>query len=157
MFIITVLHVSTLFSGSFQNGIYDQYHGDSGRTPENPPYNISAILTSNVNVAIRKLDPTHAIEEKIVWKLRSALDLKKCRNENSPEPDCTVEVCLFDLHEDPCETTNVARDHPNIVNKLEERLKVFSQEAVQQTEGVVDPKSNPKFFNDTWSTWLDEL
>ena len=137
--------------------MYDQYYGHSGRTPENPPYNVSAILASNVNVAIRKLDPAHAIDEKIVRKLRSALDLRKCRNENLPELDCAVETCLFDLHEDPCETTNVARDHPNVVSELEERLEVFSQQAVHQTDGMVDPKSNPKFFNNTWSTWLDRL
>ncbi|EFA05395.2 arylsulfatase B [Tribolium castaneum] len=124
---------------------YGDYHGDSGRNPEDPPYNFTAVLSKNINQQNRNK----------IESLRNQTDLSWCRGEkNQPLIDCT-EGCLFNLESDPCETTNIIQEEKIIAGKLLGRLFEFSQILVPQQVAIFDPESNPEFYNGTWCTWLD--
>lgn len=66
--------------------------------------------------------------------------------------------CLFDIYHDPCETTNIVDNPENkdIFENLKMKLSDFYRQIVPQTNRPIDPRSDPKKFNNTWWTWLDE-
>lgn len=55
-------------------------------------------------------------------------------------------VFLIHLLEDPCETTNVAEDFPNIVNKLEKKFAWFWKQLKSQKVLFIDPRANPIYY-----------
>ncbi|XP_064214439.1 arylsulfatase B isoform X2 [Tribolium castaneum] len=117
-----------LIQGSYHEGTFDQYYGDSGRGPENPTPN-----------------PNH-----------TTTDLSWCRApDQTPILNCT-KGCLFDLDKDPCETTNIIESEPEIANQLYEKIAQFWKELVPQRNKDTDPKSDPIFYNNTWCTWLED-
>lgn len=63
--------------------------------------------------------------------------------------------CLFDLETDPCETTNIADNEPEIVNDLKAKMATFWNELVPQKPRFVDPAANPDFCNGVWFNWKD--
>ncbi|XP_044260600.1 arylsulfatase B-like [Tribolium madens] len=117
-----------LLQGSYNEGLFDQYYGESGREPENP--------TPNPN--------------------ETTVDLSWCRTPNqTPILNCTG-GCLFDLDKDPCETTNIIDSEPEIAKQLYEKIEKFWKELVPQRNKDTDPKSDPIFYNNTWCTWLED-
>lgn len=133
-----------LINGTIFQGIYDQNSGDSGRQPENPPYNTTAILNSVVN---RK-----SLNE--ILEIRKRLDLSGCNGRNFTQLHCDG-FCLFDLFEDPCETTNIAREEFVVFEELKGRLGEFWKMVVPHTIGEPEEKADPKLYNNTWVTWRD--
>lgn len=79
-------------------------------------------------------------------------------NENSHEA-ChpLVSPCLFDIFRDPCETTNLARKFPKIVQKLKAKLEYYGEIAAPLRNKSADPKCNPANFKGIWTWWSDEL
>lgn len=67
------------------------------------------------------------------------------------------EACLFDIIADPCERVNLASVEPNILADMETRLKRFRATVVTPRNRPSDARSNPKYFNGTWTWWYDEL
>lgn len=65
--------------------------------------------------------------------------------------------CLFDIFHDPCETTNLARKFPKIVEKLRTKLNYYGEIAAPFRNKPADPKCNPANFKGTWTWWTDEL
>lgn len=68
-----------------------------------------------------------------------------------------VSPCLFDILNDPCETTNLAGKFPKIVEKLKAKLDYYGKMAAPFRNKQADPKCNPANFNGTWTWWTDEL
>ncbi|XP_065888129.1 arylsulfatase B-like [Dysidea avara] len=62
---------------------------------------------------------------------------------------------LFNITEDPNERNNVADQHPDIVNRLKERIEYYNSTHIEQLDPPVDPKSNPSHFGGVWTPWLD--
>ncbi|KAF2898700.1 hypothetical protein ILUMI_07475 [Ignelater luminosus] len=128
------------------------FYGEDGLNDGNPVYNISAILNSPVNQAIRG----NLILRKIK-KIRKKTVLGNCRKHLSKYQSCRYnDFCLFDLVRDPCETTNIAKKFPLIVKKLERKLIKYWNNMQPQKDIFIDPRANPSSYNNTWYTWLDQ-
>lgn len=61
---------------------------------------------------------------------------------------------LFDLFADPCETTDIAAEKPEVFEELKQKLSSYWDQLTPQQNKPVDPRSNPILFNNAWSTWL---
>lgn len=66
-------------------------------------------------------------------------------------------ACLFDILTDPCERNNLAAKEANIVAEMEVILQEFRASVVRPRNRPSDERSNPKYFNGTWTWWYDEL
>lgn len=110
------------------------------------------ILNSEVNKALTTINRNLKSKE-VIENTREILNLEKC-SRRIIETTC-MEGCLFDLHEDPCESKNLADDLPEVVKNLKKRLNELRSEMMVQTNMGVDLMSNPKFCNGSWFTWLD--
>ncbi|XP_055526842.1 arylsulfatase B-like [Wyeomyia smithii] len=64
--------------------------------------------------------------------------------------------CIFNLIEDPCERNNTAVDHPDIVQKLGQEVQQYFTTAVEPRNKPSDPRSDPLYYNVTWTWWQDE-
>lgn len=64
-------------------------------------------------------------------------------------------ACLFDIQTDPCERRNIITDHPILATILEYRVRHFMNIARAPRNGIPDPCSNPRFYNETWVSWYD--
>ncbi|KAF2881888.1 hypothetical protein ILUMI_24269 [Ignelater luminosus] len=141
-----------LINGSTLSEDYDLYYGEDGRGNSSPPYNINAVINSSAYIAIGKNIP---VDEML--QLRKEATLGNCRKPISPDNKCTYKNwCLYDLFDDPCETTNIASTHPEVVKRLGEKLTEAWKYLKPQKPKIVDPKSNPIYNNNTWFTWLDD-
>lgn len=141
------------FLGTYTKGRSDHYYGETGRTPEIPPYNLTAIFTSDVNSAVKN-SLKISLTETQIKKLRSKTDLAWCRNDD-PVISC-IDGCLFDLKNDPCETNNIINRYPKIAEILFKQIDKFYTEMIPQKIPVVDLRANPLNYNGTWCTWLDD-
>lgn len=105
------------------------------------------------------------------WKLMEVISCKvgtsqccwpKPANSNLFQPETKRDDChkiehlaLYNLKTDPYETNNVASSNPDIVKKLEARLKIYKESSVRPLNENLpnDPKSNPKFHDGYWGPW----
>lgn len=141
-----------LVNGSTIVQDYDLYYGEDGRDHASPVYDIRAIVHSPTYVAIGK----HVTVDRML-QLRNEITLGDCRKSIRSNDICThLNWCLYDLFEDPCETTNIASTHPQVVNRLSQKLEAAWTYLKPQKPKFVDPKANPIYFNNTWYTWLDD-
>ena len=62
---------------------------------------------------------------------------------------------LFDIVNDPLETTDISEQHIDVVKKLLGRLAFHNSTAVPVMFPPFDPKSNPDRFGGVWSPWED--
>ncbi|XP_065187384.1 arylsulfatase B-like [Sycon ciliatum] len=76
-----------------------------------------------------------------------------------PPPANSDNVWLFDLDADPLEKNDVHAQHPDVVEKLRQRIETFNATHINQVEPPVDPASNPALTGGVWSPWIkdDEL
>ncbi|CAG9815087.1 unnamed protein product [Phaedon cochleariae] len=146
-----------LLNGSFRNGLYNDYYGDSGRGPENPPYDIQSVLDSPTNTAIRKLAKNTPLDRTRVQSMRSALDRGWCAPRAATPLYTCDDYCLFDIRADPCETENLIGDDTkrDVIDTLKGKLRGYYEQLVPETNKKVDPDSDPARFNNTWYPWLE--
>ena len=64
--------------------------------------------------------------------------------------------CLFNIRDDPCETTNLATSRPLVLHSLEESLERFKKSMVQPLNIPGDPMANPIHWNGIWVNWKDD-
>lgn len=168
-----------LISGTTSEGIYDGWLSQ----PINPfeQNNIfgdnysDMILSSNVGKALSKYSKSsknqsqntiEASEEIIsaeeIDEIRSKAQIM-CNEFSPPAIDSTahcnpmVSPCLFDIQNDPCETTNLALQFPNVVSKLKAKLELYGRTAKPMRNKPSDPRSDPINFGGIWTWWYDEL
>lgn len=65
--------------------------------------------------------------------------------------------CLFDIRKDPCEFDNLAARRPELVRELLDLLHWYNSTAVPPLNTPADPLSNPKFWNYTYTNWVDYI
>ena len=109
--------------------------------------------------------PTAKALKKIGKPLGPDQNLLKLRSQGTvecpPRPedakDCHIEasICLFNIRQDPCEQNNVAFKFSNIVKMMDDTLEVYHNTQVPRLNKPKDPRSDPKYFNYTWTNWLD--
>lgn len=64
-------------------------------------------------------------------------------------------ACLFDIDNDPCEYDNLAEKLPQVVEELLELLSWYNSTSVPPLNAPIDPMSNPKYWNYTYTNWGD--
>ncbi|XP_069692179.1 arylsulfatase B-like isoform X1 [Periplaneta americana] len=139
-------------------GKTDGFYGESGSSPSNPPYNITAVIHSYVGEALSNLESSipPSEEEILEMRLEATVSCPELSDETACNPISNSEPCLFDLVEDPCEKNNVASSHPDVVQTMMEMLSKYQESLVPQEQ--VDPDidgSDPAKYNNTWSPWKD--
>jgi hypothetical protein len=68
-----------------------------------------------------------------------------------------MSTALYNIATDPWEREDVAAAHPDIVARLLARIEVWAttvQVAPYWATATVDPRSDPKRHNNTWTPWL---
>lgn len=161
-----------LVNGSTSNGVYDAWisaeavaterHESFDRYGESvlnsttgralAPFSFS--LTEGFGVPLGARQVEQLREQSVVGckgvpMPSAATDLAAC----SP----LVAPCLFNVLDDPCERRNLAVLQPSVVAELTQRVNAFRRTAVKPRNRVGEERSNPKYFNGTWTWWYDEL
>lgn len=153
-------------NGSTYNGLYDDWLSNIDSNEMYPEYKTygQAILssetgralypyTSNLKNALSATDIEDLRSEKIINCNGVVLD----SNDNKYECNPMRNPCLFNIISDPCERKNLANLRPNTLKMMENNLDKFRKVAVPPRNKASDPNSNPKYFNNTWTWWYDEL
>jgi hypothetical protein len=69
---------------------------------------------------------------------------------------CDSRTCLFDLHSDPTERTDVSAQNPDVVAKLMARIQEYNRTLVPNVVQPFDMNSCPvNFATDAWTPWLN--
>lgn len=154
-----------MVNGSRKNGIYDTWLSSNYENEENitlRDHYGNFILNSMTGRAIAKY-------EKGLYKLtpRNMQSSRKASiitcNGKLPVTDgprhCNPykAPCLFNIVDDPCETTNLAADEPDVLKRMLQVADQYMRTAKWPRNQPSDPRANPKFFNRTWTNWYDEL
>lgn len=101
------------------------------------------LLTDSTIFTLRK-------QSEVRCKINHPTDIKmECRPKESP--------CLFNIRDDPCETTNLANSRPLVLLSLEESLQKYRDSAVPPNNVPADPRANPAHHNGTWTSWQDQV
>lgn len=162
-------------SGSPNQGKYDYWIHFNNETEENEYFKqnyASEILASDVGQALAKFvdEPmvqsrnnlrapiSHDEINEIRRKARVTCKGKTPPSTENPSDVCNplVAPCLFDLKNDPCETTNLASKMPLLLTQLEREINYYGRIAKDPRNKESDPNSNPSLHNGTWTWWRDD-
>lgn len=117
------------------------------------------VLNSDVSKSIKTIDKFKSqLTAEKGFLIRHQLDLVNACNETKKVASNNFicrGLCLFDLFNDPCETTDIASQEPLIVESLKSRINEYWPQVVPQKVKFVDPTSDPKFCNGTWWLWKE--
>lgn len=141
--------------GTTYGGSWDGWYGPSGR--DDKDYNITQVLSSLSATSLSEIGLDLPSKAKIT-RLRQKVEVKckKGQMGNNRTPClATQQVCLFNITADPCELDNLAFQYPDVVHLLEGTLDLYKSTEVPRGNKPVDPRANPKYFDYTWTNWLD--
>lgn len=160
-------------SGSSYDGLYDKWLSATSKPDEDNEYfglhYGESVLASDAGQALSPFSMTRSkqtssrtITTNEINDLRrkakiSCNDLRPAQNNTIFACDSMAAPCLFDLDNDPCETSNIAALYPNVVRQLANRLEHFKNIAQPARNVPGDIRSNPQDFGGIWSWWYDEL
>lgn len=142
-----------------------RYSGDPGDT--GPDYNMDGVMASSVGSRLSKINCKITKEEcmdfvtssQLFYNIRSQSRVHDRCSERIQNPsehyECFDNYCLFDIENDPCEYTNVAKKHPQLLSMFLDMMSQFRTETIKQKRPDIDSKSDPKNFNGYWETWVD--
>lgn len=137
--------------GSTYKGKWDKWFGPTGR---NDSYNVSLVQTSLVAQALESMG-NPIPDESTINALRSQITLDCPKSDDDASCKLTQQVCLFNITADPCERNNLAFKYPTVIKMMEETLNTFNATAIPPGNKPIDPRADPKFFDYTWTNWLD--
>lgn len=161
-------------SGSTNKGKYDYWIHFNNETEENAYYKqnyATEVLKSDVAQALAKFarsavktrnSAPASISREEVDEIRRRASVtcngKTPPTTNSSSTACNplVSPCLFDLLNDPCETTNLASSMPLLLAQLQREVKYYGAIAKEPRNKPGDPNSNPALHNGTWTWWYDD-
>lgn len=111
------------------------------------PFSYSKV---NKNISFSDVEINKLRESAIVKCIKDDHQLgHQCRPLQSP--------CLFNIQDDTCEQYNLAPEEPKILEKMDKLLEKFRRSAVTPRNKLQDKRAHPKYYNNTWSWWYDEL
>ncbi|XP_055695304.1 arylsulfatase B [Lutzomyia longipalpis] len=143
-----------VIKGTNYNGQWDNWYGPSGdREPEN--YNISLLLSSPAGKAMQKMNLLPKDDE--IQKLRQQANIECKKDLKNPRSVCRpLEApCLFNIREDPCELANVAEKYPNTLHALISRLNKYNETVIPPDNRALDPRADPRFWDNVWTNFGD--
>lgn len=150
-------------NGSRFNGLYDGYLSAkySEEFDENFANNYgNSVLNSQASNEISRFSRGSLTSQRVEAIRSRATPTCKGKVPPSSGPSVCNPIkapCLFNIVDDPCETTNIA--HLNILEftNLEKRAAAFAKIAEAPRNKPSDARANPVFFNYTWTWWFDVL
>lgn len=168
-----------IVSGTTYKGAYDRWLSKPIDTDEQNAtfgdHYSEAILSSSVGQVLSKYSRTHKtqsqnevqndmeiISNEEIVEIRSKAQVT-CNGHmppaNNSNQACNpiISPCLFDIFSDPCETTNLAKQFPDILMKLEAKLNYYGRIAQPIRNKPADPRCDPANFGGIWTWWYDEL
>ncbi|XP_075213982.1 arylsulfatase B-like [Lycorma delicatula] len=116
-------------------------------------YNISNVLLSNANEALRQVTKKQ-VDENLVVKLRAESKFVCAPAEKLSE--CQT-FCLFDLINDPCEQTDLftSNDYTAIATYMQGLYSTYNSTLVPQVPVIFDEAdADPRKYNFTWTPWI---
>lgn len=149
-------------NGTTFNGLYDKWMDLVDITETHPSFATygESILNSTVGQAlapftINGISPT-TIEQQ---RQRSVIT---CNNVPVPTDklfQChpLESPCLFNIIEDPCERRNIAALRPVTLRMMEDEVNKLRLKSQPIRNKPSDERSNPAYFDNTWTWWYDEL
>jgi len=141
-----------LVKGTTYGGSWDGHYGPSGR---GGIYNISSVRTSLVAGALAKNKiPLGSDSQLKSLRSQSTVDCPKLPVDSQP---CHIlhSFCLFNITADPCEMNNVAFKYPDVIKRMNKTLELYKKSEVPRLNKPIDPRGDPKYFEYTWTNWLD--
>lgn len=93
-----------------------------------------------------------------LYELRSDAEISCGERPSDVHPCLPLKApCLFDIERDPCEYNNLAEKLPHVTEELLNLLNWYNATAVLPLNTPADPMSNPKYWNYTFTNWVDLL
>ncbi|CAH0605799.1 unnamed protein product [Chrysodeixis includens] len=130
---------------TYQGGNLTGIIGDS------PPYG-NALVESTVYNVLKSHDLTFDTKYECLRKKTTI----KCDKPSAPIcfPDKDT-VCLYNIKEDPCETTELSAKHPDLVCEMSSLLRAEAARRMPRVKPTFrNPLSAPSRFNYTWDVWI---
>ncbi|XP_008216017.2 arylsulfatase B [Nasonia vitripennis] len=131
---------------------YDDYYGKDGNDYSPKTYDVTGVLSSLAGRAIASLGNQYLPPQKRITELRNKATLR-CEKKDD-RPSCR-DTCLFDIVKDPCETTNIIDEHPEMEIVLNTYIQGYKAVLMNQTNTYIDPAGYPENFNGYWMPWMD--
>lgn len=143
--------------GSYAGGLFDGWF----KAPDTslPPFQTHKLRTkffdkegffnakcgaSRTIRAIGRAIPIHSSDElKIV-----------CEHQGGTPCHPLKQPCLFDIEADPCEMDNIAKQHPEIMDFMLEKLKKYRKAMAPPLNEPATRKADPRNFNYTWAPYM---
>ncbi|KAJ9580505.1 hypothetical protein L9F63_024314, partial [Diploptera punctata] len=144
-----------IVNGSLGGGALDGYLGDNGHTSDNPEYNVTAVLQSNVGTTLEELSGNNLLEDDVL-KIREQVTVICPEQENVMPCNPVDTPCIFNLTSDPCETNNLAEAYPEVLEEMTQHISLFLRTLVNQTNQYNDLAADPRNFNNVWTPWVIE-
>lgn len=165
-------------SGSTYDGLYDSWISSYNDTEENLSFkenyaqeirnsDAGRVLSKFILVeslqTTNKVDASPSISDAEINELRRKCKITCKGHVPSPSTNSTSNCnpikspCLFNIVNDPCETTNIASQYPMLLKQLEQQVAYYGSIAKTPRNKPGDPNCNPAHFNGTWTWWYDEL
>ncbi|CRL00636.1 CLUMA_CG013896, isoform A [Clunio marinus] len=140
-----------LVVGTNYNGQWDGWYGPEGDRNVSS-YFINDLLTCKTARALKSIQMLPTTHK--VLKLRNEATVT-CSQKDVNTCNPLTKPCLFDILNDPCESSNLADKFPNIVKTLTERLLDFNASSIAPGNLPIDERGNPIFFDHTWTNFGD--
>lgn len=137
-----------LKNGTQLVGLFDNWYEAPGQQTESPPEGIEYNLTTTFKI-LKELNLT---TKPITYQV-------DCRKEQNPLIECntkTNEFCLYDIDQDPCELTNLAKKRTDLVDKIYKNIfKYYDKQYVKPVNKPCDYRADPSLHGGFWKPWLD--
>nr|CAD7423308.1 unnamed protein product [Timema monikensis] len=141
------------------NPAYNEYFGANWAAAAAPPYNASAVTGSPAGVAVAQLymrtyrSPTLTSRiPSLRWE--ASLQCTPDSPGSSCDPTVSKGGCVYDVERDPCETNDLAVDHPDLASSLRALLVRHRRTLVPQGNLPTDSfNADPAKWGGAWTTW----
>lgn len=139
------------------------------------PINFSHVHFNNTNSGKREYDPDNILISKtneilstwyhendgdqiltkeLIQDLRKRASVE-CGSRQANTENCTVEYCLYNIKEDPCEHENIAHENPDIVQQMKALLQSYKMEMIPVQLSPYEEASNPMYWGGYWCPWKE--
>ncbi|XP_014290854.1 arylsulfatase B [Halyomorpha halys] len=131
---------------------WDGWYGPSGREDENN-YDAWSIIHSPAGRSLSWYGKS--LNQHAIKILRKQSEVKCFFDSSFTECDPLLSPCLFNVIDDPCEFNNVAKEYPLKLKELLDKLAEYNSTAVPPGNLPLDPKGDPKLWNNMWTNFGD--
>lgn len=149
-----------IVNGTRLHGAYDTWLGKNYEDNEDFRDNYgSRVVESLAGRALSKF-ATEDIDSLETLRARAQISCngkETIHRRGSAACEPLVRPCLFDIVADPCETTNIADQLPEVYAELLEEANEYMRKAMPVKNKPSDPRADPILHHNVWSNWFDEV